>query len=197
MSDSGPSEHVDVGLPTRVKVGPHLLPDDGYPKIIDDQREMYHVRTVEEARAYWTAACGEALVEDKRQVHAYVSKSRWVADCPDCGSGIACWDENPQGCCGNCKRLFYIEWDPPTIRSHAIRLLHARPVQHRDWFPHKGDSVRQLAFENRALWGVDTVTRNGLDLPANVDVPDNLLSPVEAFDLLRTQERKKHRGVHD
>lgn len=190
------TDHVDVGGVTRAKVGPTTLPDDGYPKIIRDQREQYPVpvESVADAVDYeeaWLERQGKIrkLDPEQRAVVPYISKSRWVADCPACNGGIACWDENPQGCCMTCGLVFKVAWQDPALRSKAIRLLHGRPHQWRDW--HAGESVERLAVENKVLFDAGVITVNGLELPDNVTVPESFISPHEYLEHLKTLDSKR------
>lgn len=197
-------EHVDVGGVTRVPAEfpaeTPVMPDDGYPKIILDQREQYgSVTSVAEVRAYQDRYLAEHQLArhtnpDHPTVVPYISKSRWVADCPECGRGLACWDENPAQTCLGCGAQYEAVWQPPTERSQAIRLLAARPVEHRDWFPHKGESVHRLAVENQLLFNAGVVVQNGLDVPEGVTAPDEFISPWEYLEHLRTVEHKRHHG---
>ena len=80
---------------------------------------------------------------------AYVSAGRWVADCPACNGGIACWSENPKGACLSCGRIWLIRF--PQHWQQAEALLDRRPyVRTQNWHPHLGETVEQLRAENLA-----------------------------------------------
>lgn len=46
--------------------------------------------------------------EEGRTVVPYVNHGRWVADCPACNGGMACWEENPEACCLDCGRVYQV-----------------------------------------------------------------------------------------
>mgnify|MGYP001614536268 CR=1 FL=1 len=88
--------------------------------MIRDQRHMYGMETVADVEAFWAeraAAHGFPLVEDDRTVEAYVSDGRWVADCPECNDGIACWDQNTRGACMGCGHVYPVSWHLDTDQA--------------------------------------------------------------------------------
>lgn len=106
------------------------------------------------------AVCAEHLARRSvaphktgRTVPAYVSDNRWVADC-ECGAGIACWEQMGEACCLLCGAVYDVDWSANT--PDAMTLLRARPLQARNWAPHKGDTLRELEEENRVMLGVGT-----------------------------------------
>jgi hypothetical protein len=113
--------------------------------------------TPEQVRAFW-----EAFAESQRQagrpfelrssrkkLHAYVSDGRWVADCPQCGGGVALWRENPEACCLDCGSVYSkIGWPGEDEVAEAERVLAARPSNQLHWRPHEGDTVEDLKVEN-------------------------------------------------
>lgn len=196
------AEYIDVGLSTRREADPETpptLPADAYPKVILDQREMFGKfdrAGVEEHWAEFLEMRGITPHNDDRELVPYVSKSRWVADCPECGGGVALWDENPRACCLNCGAVYtQIAWQPPTVRAEASRLLAAREHRHRDWFPHKGETTHRLETENLVIFGVKTEWRNNLRMPEGMSIPDHVLTPGDYLDHLRTVERKQFQGL--
>lgn len=124
-----------------------------------DQRSMTgsrHLSTVAEVETKWSQwgarrpAGWEGRVTpvtDPRTVHAYVSAARWVADCPACNGGIACWSENPRGACLSCGHIYTVTFPPEAERIEAI--LEERPPRNRHWALH--ESVDQLEAENTVL----------------------------------------------
>lgn len=204
-------EHLDVGGVTRVAVDPDrtpTYPDDKYPAIIADQRVMFcdprtlaaaeltQVTSVADATAYemaWLTGHGKSRKPDpeQRELIPYISKSRWCADCPNCNGGIACWDENPHGCCLECGYVYKIAWQPPKMRAEAIRILAARPYAHRDWHAHKGESVERLKTENLVIWGIGTTRADGMTVAEGV-IPKDCISPVDYLDRLRAEDARRH-----
>ena len=205
------TEFVDVGLPTRVKAAapdpnsPPQLPDDGYPKVILDQREMFGCDTVDEVRAYWSAFLARKNMGPKpdpegRASVPYINQSRWVADCPACTGGAACWDQNPQACCLTCGTVFKVAWQLPTLRSAVIRELVARPLYcschprhpgaHRNWNAYEGETLERLQFENRFMLGIGSSKKNGLSVADTVNLPDGFDTAQDYLEHLRTTERK-------
>lgn len=128
--------------------------------MIRDQRSLtgrvFH-RTVGDVEAAW-AAQEQAAARDRlfgwegrtrflpvdETLPAYVSDNRWVADCPACNGGIACWSENPRGACYDCGRIYRIRF--PDNREAIEAVLAARPVQRRHWL--LGETVDMLKAEN-------------------------------------------------
>ena len=124
-----------------------------------DQRTMtghrYH-DTVSEVEAAWVRYGQKrpagwegrtVLLRMPDPLTCYASAGRWVADCPECNGGIACWKDNPQGACLSCGRIYPIRF--PKGWETAGRLLDDRPKQRqRNWLP--GEPVSHLAAENTA-----------------------------------------------
>lgn len=128
--------------------------------LIYDQRHLYPgVETPEDARAYCEAflaahgTAARAIVPDGRTVSARVDAGRWIADCPHCNDGIACWDGNPEGCCLGCGHLYAVRFPPPKIRAEGVAALLERPPGARFWRPDKETPAR-LRAENTLLAGV-------------------------------------------
>lgn len=95
--------------------------------------------------ANWTP---RELNETKEQIAAYVSDNRWVADCPRCRSGVACWPDNPRACCYGCFTVYAVKFPPKRELANAIELLEQRPPGNRHWHPHLGEKASTLAQEN-------------------------------------------------
>ena len=128
--------------------------------MILDQRAMVgrrHHETVGDVEAAWAAYARKAaqekpvgwdgrhrLLDTGDTVPAYVSDNRWVADCPACQGGIACWSQNPRGACLDCGRIYQIAF--PEDRQEIEAVLVQRPTQNRHWFV--GDPVDMLIAEN-------------------------------------------------
>lgn len=88
-----------------------------------------------------------ALEPSGETVHAYVSDSRWVADCPACNGGIACWSAMPDGCCYDCGRVYQVAFPPSRDLGAAVAVLEKRPENARHWRPWEQD-VADLKAEN-------------------------------------------------
>jgi hypothetical protein len=108
--------------------------------------------------------CGFALVEREQLARAFVSDNRWVADCVNCGGGIACWTDNPRGCCLDCGSIYQIIFPTTEVMDAAVSVLELRPEMNRNWDPAFETPVA-LAFENVC---------NGDPLPAGVELPAEL-----------------------
>jgi hypothetical protein len=81
---------------------------------------------------------------------AYVSDNRWVADCPNCGAGIAVWEGQARTPCLECGHEYAIDFPPEAERRRAERILARRPRKHRHWLRDRGETADTLAAENRA-----------------------------------------------
>lgn len=93
---------------------------------------------------------GRDLIEDDREVIAYVSDGRWVADCPQtfCMGGIACWPEHKVACCLDCGHVYKVKFPSKKTREEAELILSQRPLENQNWRPDLGEKVRMLAAEN-------------------------------------------------
>jgi hypothetical protein len=204
---------VDVGLSTRIDASPpdpdqpNKLPDDAYPAIIEDQRHAYGCDTYEDVLA-WQAAwlAGECpphatprppmvAVRDDRTVVPHINASRWIAECADesCGAANAVWDRNPDMVCLACGRVYKVAWQLPAVRSAVIRVMADWPTMNRSWDAHKGETVEELKLQAILMQGVAPDLRNGLVVAAGIDMPDDLTSPGEYLDRLRTRRIKAAR----
>lgn len=79
------------------------------------------------------------------QLVARVNHNRWLANCPFCDSGIALtpgWNEGRCFECGAVYKHVLFPDDPAAI----AQALEARPLKHRNWFPH--ETVAVLRAEN-------------------------------------------------
>jgi hypothetical protein len=100
------------------------------------------------------ADAGLARRRDQRTVAAYVNHGRWVADCPECRGGIACWDQLPSGTCPDCGGEYEVKWPAPEVRAAAEAVLLGRAKRwHRNWWPGT-ETVGWLRTENELLEGV-------------------------------------------
>lgn len=198
--------HVDVGLSTRVKVDPENPPpmgDDAYPAVFGDQRTMLPggIGCDDAEAVFWKCWVPHLeqhqpgllphFDEDSREVVPYLNAGRWVADCPACGCGMACWDRNPYTCClgWRCGRMFKVRWQAPPVRSEVMRLLAGWPEGNRNWDAHKGETVDELKIQGVLMAGVAPTERNGLLVAENVRLPDELTDPGEYLDRLRRERR--------
>jgi hypothetical protein len=116
--------------------------------------------SVEQVESFWTTYAashgfrrdGEVehtLIEERKKLIPHVSDSRWCADCPNCGGGIACWDANPRGCCLDCGHVYPIKFPPAKVRTEAEAILLERPEGNRNWRP-EVESPKDLRRENEA-----------------------------------------------
>lgn len=135
--------------------------------MILDARQMLGASDAEGVRAKWAenlalinkrrVAGGQAVIEivdDDRRPVAYVNHSRWVADCPECNGGIACWPgEMPEGVCLDCGHRYRPVFPPAKDRAAAEKTLleRSRP-QNRNWDPATED-VSRLKAETALLEG--------------------------------------------
>jgi hypothetical protein len=212
---------VDVGRATLMDASPPdpdnppKLPDDAYPDVILDARHGYAKETREEIREYqrgWLV--GEVPPHgppgappnwpvrvptpdpEKRTVVPYINASRWIADCPQCGTSNWMFDQLPDMVClgRGCGLVFKAEWQLPQDRSAVIRLLAGWPEGNSNWDAHKDETLEELKLQQILLLGVPAVERNGLVMAANIDLPDDLTDPNEYLDRLKTQRRKAQLG---
>ena len=120
--------------------------------MVKDQRHMSGITelsSVQQVEAFWREYMlrrGKVLTQDDRPVYAYVSDSRWVADCLSCRGGIAVWSENPVGCCLDCGHVYPVVF--PKDAEEAVQILLRRPEENRNWMPHNGETVENLKAEN-------------------------------------------------
>lgn len=124
--------------------------NDEVGRVIFSQPDQYGVAPrLDVIHNYWTAFLeqrGRTTRETGKTVTAYVSENRWVADCPECGGGIACWELNPYGCCLTCGAIYKVTY--PKDHEAAAEILEARPPANRHWFPHRGETLQHLEAEN-------------------------------------------------
>lgn len=113
--------------------------------------QAFKPRTPEGARQHWqdfNAKNGRTVTDDDRLIRAHVSENRWVADCPSCGAGIACWTEYDQACCLGCGHAFTVEWPADRVAGEAV--LEARPPANRHWKPWT-EPIAKLERENELM----------------------------------------------
>lgn len=212
--------YVDVGLSARIDASPpdpnnpRQMPDDRYPLVIQDARHGYGCETVEEIRAYQAGWCaGECPPHDRpppkwpvvaprpdpelRETVPYINASRWIADCPQCGTANWVWDRLPDMVClgRGCGLTFKVLWQLPTVRSEVIRVIAGWPEQNRSWDAHKGETVEELKIQGVLMLGVEPVKRNGLLVAENLHMPDDVLGPQEYLDRLRSARVKAAKGL--
>ncbi len=110
-----------------------------------DQRHMSgskQLSTVTQVTAFWESQT--ILKQTTRKAYAYVNGGRWVADCPVCNGGIACWTENPDGACLDCGNVFKIGFPDDIEQVEAA--LEKRPTPRQNWLP--GETIDMLNAEN-------------------------------------------------
>ena len=103
----------------------HLARTNGLrtPKTAADFRRL---RETDSART------GTPLVDTDLEADAYVSRGRWVTDCPgpDCNAGVAVAPDLPdEAWCGDCGRVFTARFPEPELEDR----LRADDVQ--EWRP--------------------------------------------------------------
>lgn len=180
---------IDTGLPTTTVVRPDdwtdhppKVEDDGYPAVIADARTAYRCETAEAIEDFWLTTLERKRVEPhwvEGDVAPYINRARWLTDCPSCNAGNFVWDQMTLGCCTDCGALYRVVWQPPFIRSAAIRLLAVRPILNCNWNAHKGETVAELERENRWMLDEPSIEKNGLVVPRGLDVPDALAKYID------------------
>lgn len=121
-------------------------------------------RTVEEVEAGWRRwaqreglttrrRAGDLSTElrtSRKTVEAFVSAGKWIASCPECNGGIACWPVHERGCCLDCGTIFRVAWPEEAEITEAVELLRVRPEPQRNWHRHEGEGIEFLRRENAA-----------------------------------------------
>lgn len=84
-------------------------------------------------------------------VFPYVNHGRWVADCPNCNGGMACWVEAGECCCLDCGTIYVnIEWpSKQTLKAAEDALAHMPVPEMRNWVPRE-EHVRALDARMKA-----------------------------------------------
>jgi hypothetical protein len=91
------------------------------------------------------------LQPSERPLIANVSTGRWVADCPNCGGGVALWRENVRACCLTCGCVYSgIDWPDAAEMAEAEAILLARPPANQAWRRDIGETLDDLRRENEA-----------------------------------------------
>lgn len=180
------------------------LPDDGYPALFGDQRTMLAggLECDSAEDVFWKCWVPHLELhqpglyphfdEEERAVTPYLNAGRWIANCPACGTGIACWDQNPYACClgFQCARIFKVRWQLPALRSEVMRLLAGWPEGNRNWNAHEGETIEELKIQGVLMLGIEPAQRNGLLVASNVRVPDQFTDATEYLDALRRSRRR-------
>ncbi len=95
-------------------------------------------------------------------VTAYVNEYRWVITCPACNAGINVTPGFKESACMECGRVHRVTFPSADEMAEAERLLRARPLKHRNWFPSdvtiagstfKRERISDLRDENAVLIG--------------------------------------------
>lgn len=83
------------------------------------------------------------------QVHAYVSRGRWVVDCPYCSAGHDVSPDDPRWWCSECNS--HGGWVtvvfPKNLAKIEELLAERTSLVHRNWFPY--ETVADLQLENK------------------------------------------------
>lgn len=130
---------------------------------IRDSRHLHgpvDLTTPEQVRQAWSvweahrAQLGRFPVRDAvvleaalERVAAYVNDNRWLADCPFCNGGIACWVQMSDSCCFDCGRVYQVDYPSEQEFKDAVASLERRPFRARFWKPWE-QSAQDLRFEN-------------------------------------------------
>jgi len=200
-------DFVDVGGVTRIPVdfdvaNPPQDTNDVYPGIFEDQRTMLPGGLACETGAdvynnVWVPHLakyqGIEPTMDEREVVPYLNAGRWIADCPNCGGAMACWDRNAYACCLglDCGHVFKVQWQLPAVRSEVMRIVAGWPEGNRNWDAHKGETVDELKLQGVLMLGVPAVERQGLLVAENVTVPNNVTDVNEYLDSLRRARKEQ------
>lgn len=131
----------------------------------------------DELMAFLSARSGlhRQRTPDGRTIPVFVETNRWLADCPECGAGIEA-DPKLELTCLGCGRVYRAEL--PADFIDVVTLLELRPDPGtRNFYPHKGETVADLARENELFGGIGVV-------PETTDEPHShrILVPATAFD---------------
>lgn len=142
-------------------------------RLLMGAREEHGVETPAQLRQRfdaWTARnrLKRPIVPTDETLVPYVSAGRWVADCPQCGSGVAIERDWPEAICFGCGQLYTsFDWPAPGDLDEIERVLRARPhVSSRTWLRRghpalgrldaadprraRGETVEDLRIENAA-----------------------------------------------
>lgn len=115
--------------------------------MLKDFRQMLSARTQAELR---TRLHEQGVVVRSSQGPAlvvYVNAGRLVADCPVCGSGVACSLDEPEAVCMECGTSHRIVRPDRAELDEAVAVLEARPMRARNWVP-GAEAVADLRREN-------------------------------------------------
>ena len=184
------ARYIEVpGMTVRVRAdppdpdNPYQMSDDGYPAVIADQRHFFKCETVQDIENAWLDNLALKSVEPwfdpNLSVVPYINRARWLVDCPHCNAGNFAWDRNPLACCLECGLIVKVAWQLPQLRSQVVRLLAVRPIAACNWNAHKGETIETLERENLLMLNEPSVEKNGLVVPAGLDVPEALHRYVE------------------
>lgn len=171
------------------------ISDDAYPNIIGDQRTIYRVAAQDAAdmEQHWEQFLSgqnppKGIIDSGETVIPYINHSRWVVDCLHCLSSAGAWDRNPYACCLSCGHKYSVQWQPPKERAEIIRVLAARPAEHRNWTPQTGETVEDLIRQNILMLGVDVKTVYGLMMAANVTPPEAIVDQATVAETIVQQK---------
>lgn len=93
--------------------------------------------TEEEYRALalrWAAKKGKPLTRSGDPLHAYIARGRWIAECPNCSSGIAVHPEWPfAACLGIGCHRFYETIEIPGEWNDIEEALLERHMKDQHW----------------------------------------------------------------
>jgi hypothetical protein len=161
-----------------------MLP--GAPKDADDALRAYNAdRRAKGLPPIAERAKGRALT-------AYISEARWVADCEECGAGIAVFDDGDSTCLG-CGARWQVKMPPVNQRAAVEAALDERDERHRNWDPRRRDDSGGL-IETAAFLRAETEIMR--DVPVGI-TPAGFANPPVDLKILRPElaEVKDAKGV--
>ena len=121
----------------------------GVPMTLKDYRQMLTASSQGELRARLHEQGVSVQRSRGPALGAYVNAGRVVADCPVCGSGVACGLDDPEAVCMECGTTHRIQVPDRTEINEALAVLEARPMRARNWVP-GAETVDDLRRENDA-----------------------------------------------
>lgn len=125
----------------------------GLPEVSEEALKAY-VESVTTNNPLWRGFPERSYARDvrdytsKEPVAAYVSFARWVADCPECSSGLPCAPGFNLTICIDCGTYWKVSFPKGKDIKDAERYLEMRTdVATMNWFPDR-ETPRDLQVEN-------------------------------------------------